>query len=82
LDLIIRAEVIGEIQRSIEDLPEGCKVVIKLAFTEGLKNEEIAKALGISINTVKSQKQRALKLLRLNLDFKSFLILLAILQQP
>ncbi len=76
---LIRAEVIGEIQKAIELLPNGCKSVIKLSFMEGLKNEEIALHLGISINTVKSQKQRALQLLRLKLDLKAFLLLTAIL---
>ncbi len=79
LDLIIRAEVIGEIQKAIEALPEGCRMVVKLAYMEGLKNEEIAQSMGISINTVKSQKQRALQLLRLKLNFNAFLILLTAL---
>jgi RNA polymerase sigma-70 factor (family 1) len=79
LDQIIWSEVIGEIRKALEELPEGCKMVIHLGFIEGLKNEEIAQEMGISVNTVKSQKQRALKLLRLKLDSKSFLILLSLL---
>lgn len=79
LDQIIRAEVMGEIQKAIEALPDGCRSVIKLAFIEGLANDEIAKHLGISVNTVKSQKQRALQLLRLKLDFKAFLVLMTLL---
>lgn len=76
LDEIVKAEVIAEIRNAIEALPEGCKMVIKLSFLEGLKNEEIAENMGISINTVKSQKQRALKLLRLKLDLNSYTLLL------
>lgn len=79
LNDIIRSEVIAEIKKAIETLPEGCKTVIKLSFITGLKNEEIANEMGISINTVKSQKQRALKLLRLKLDLNSFLVLLSML---
>lgn len=80
LDLIIRAEVIGQIQRAIEALPEGCRTVLKLAYFESLKNEEIAKHLGVSINTVKTQKARALQLLRLRLDTPAFLLFLFICQ--
>jgi RNA polymerase sigma-70 factor (ECF subfamily) len=75
LEQLIRAEVLAEIRTAIEALPEGCRHVLKLGFFEGLKNEEIAQQLNISIHTVKSQKQRALKLLRLKLDLYSFLLL-------
>jgi RNA polymerase sigma-70 factor (family 1) len=76
LELIIRAEVVGQIHQAIEALPDGCKAVLKLAYFESLKNEEIATHLGISINTVKSQKARALQLLRLRLDSSLFLFFL------
>lgn len=79
LDEIVRAEVIAEIRKAIDMLPEGCKMVIKLSFLEGLNNEEIAENMGISINTVKSQKQRALKLLRLKLDINAYTLLLILL---
>ncbi|MEI8075419.1 MAG: RNA polymerase sigma-70 factor [Bacteroidota bacterium] len=79
LENIIKAELIAEIQTAINSLPEGCGNVLKLSFLEGLKNEEISKLLGISINTVKTQKQRALKLLKLKLSGISYLLLLVIL---
>jgi RNA polymerase sigma-70 factor (ECF subfamily) len=56
--------------------PQG-KEVIELSL-DGLKNEEIARELGISINTVKTIKQRAFKFLRKELKenvFALFLIL-------
>src|SRR4029077_16047444 len=65
LQEIIRAEVIGEIYRAIEQLPAGCRVIFTMGYIDGLKNAEIADQLGISINTVKTQKARALQLLRL-----------------
>ena len=64
---------------AIEQLPEGCKTVLKLAYFEGLKNDEIATELGVSINTVKTQRQRALNLLRLRLPKGAYLLLLALL---
>lgn len=79
LDQIIRAEVIAEIRAAIEELPDGCRNVLKMSFLDGLKNEEIAQQMNISINTVKSQKQRALKLLRLKLDLHTFLLVAALL---
>jgi RNA polymerase sigma-70 factor (ECF subfamily) len=79
LTQIIKAEALVLIKQAIEALPEGCRTVLKLAFFEGLKNEQIALELGISINTVKTQKQRALQLLRLKLSDKAYLLLLFLL---
>lgn len=79
LDHIIKAEVLGEVQKAIEALPDGCKLVLKLAFFEGLKNEQIAQEMGISINTVKTQKQRALQLLRIKLSTNAYVFLLVLL---
>lgn len=62
---LIRAEVLAEIHKAIEQLPASCKRISKMGYLEGMKNKEIAEKLGISINTVKTQKQRALQLLRL-----------------
>jgi RNA polymerase sigma-70 factor (ECF subfamily) len=47
-----------------------------MGYLEGMKNHEIAKELGISVNTVKTQKQRALQLLRLKLKPEFFIFLL------
>ena len=80
LTQIIKTEAIVLIKEAIETLPEGCRNVLKLAFFEGLKNEQIALELGISINTVKTQKQRALQLLRVKLTDKTYLLLLFLLQ--
>ena len=80
LNKMIQAEVIGEIYAAIESLPEGCRRISKMGYLEGLKNHEIANQLGISINTVKTQKKRALQLLRLKLSPESFLFLLVLLQ--
>jgi RNA polymerase sigma-70 factor (ECF subfamily) len=79
LENIIKAELIAEIQTAINSLPEGCGNVLKLAFLDGLKNDDISKKLGISVNTVKTQKQRALKLLKLKLSSISYLLLVSIL---
>ncbi|MCU7549660.1 RNA polymerase sigma-70 factor [Chitinophagaceae bacterium LB-8] len=79
LQQMIKAEVLGEIYNAIEELPQGCRQVLKLAYFEGLKNHEIAEQLGISVNTIKTQKARALQLLRLKLDLGAFTCLLVML---
>jgi RNA polymerase sigma-70 factor (ECF subfamily) len=76
LEMIIRAELLGQVHQAIESLPEGCRQVLKLAYFESLKNEEIAEQLGVSVNTVKTQKARALKLLRFRLGDTAFLLFL------
>lgn len=67
LEGIIHAEVIAEIHEKINSLPHGCAMVIRYGYLEGLSNSEIAKSMNISVNTVKSQKKRALTLLKMNL---------------
>ncbi len=75
LDAMIRSEVIEQIYRVITTLPEGCQQVFRLGYLEGLANPKIAEKLGISINTVKKQKQRGFKILREQLNPELFLLL-------
>jgi len=79
LENMIRAEVYGEIHQALASLPEGCRTIINLAYFDGLKNDEIAERLQVSVNTVKTQKQRGLQLLRLKLAPDTFLLLLTTL---
>lgn len=64
---IVEAEVTGKIHQAIESLPDRCRTIFKLGYLEELKNQEIADRLGISVNTIKTQKQRAMQLLRYRL---------------
>ena len=61
---LVHTEVIAEIHRAINQLPTQCRKVISLEFIEGLSNEEVAKELSLSIQTVKNHKVRALKILK------------------
>ncbi len=61
---IIRAEMIRMIREAIDTLPPRYKSVFMLAYVEGLKNDEIAERLGISVNTVKVIRQRAKQRMR------------------
>jgi RNA polymerase sigma-70 factor (family 1) len=79
MEAIITAEVLAEIHHAIESLPENYRVISVMGYMEGKKNQEIADQLGMSVNTVKKQKQRALELLRLKLTPELFAIVALIL---
>lgn len=76
---MIRTEVWAEIYREINKLPLQCAKVISLSFLEGLKNEEIASQLEISLQTVKNQKSMGLKVLKQKLSKQGFMLLLFII---
>jgi RNA polymerase sigma-70 factor (family 1) len=78
MEAMINAEVIAEIHAAIESLPEQYRQISVMGYFERKKNQEIADELGMSVNTVKKQKQKALELLRLKLRpemFGMFLLL-------
>lgn len=64
---LAETEIIAHLYREIESLPTQCRRVFKMSYLEGKKNEEIAGELSISYNTVRTQKLRALKLIRASL---------------
>lgn len=78
---IIRAEFLTAVHHAIETLPASCQEVIKLSYLEGLSNQEIADQLAISINTVKTQKQRGIKVLRSILKPEYFSVFLVLINQ-
>lgn len=49
---------------AIDSLPERCREVFLMSKRDGLKYEEIADELGISVNTVRNQISKALKVLK------------------
>jgi RNA polymerase sigma-70 factor (ECF subfamily) len=53
-----------ELEKAISRMPEGYGVVFKLYVIDGYKHKEIAKMLGIEVNTSKSQLSRAKKFLQ------------------
>jgi RNA polymerase sigma-70 factor (ECF subfamily) len=57
---------VDDIQKLIDKLPEGYKMVFNLFAIEGYKHSEIAIQLGISESTSKSQLFKARKLLQQN----------------
>jgi RNA polymerase sigma factor (sigma-70 family) len=57
---------VQDIQKLIDKLPEGYKIVFNLFAIEGFKHIEIANLLGVTESTSKSQLFKARKLLREN----------------
>lgn len=66
-DELIRARILQEIYEEMEALPGRCKEIFKLIFLKGLTTDQIAEQLGISPQTVRTQKARAIQLLRVQL---------------
>jgi RNA polymerase sigma-70 factor (ECF subfamily) len=57
---------VEDIQKLIDVLPDGYKMVFNLYAIEGFKHQEIAEKLNISVSTSKSQLFKARKLLQEN----------------
>ena len=57
-------ELEQRIMESLESLPEKCRQIFEMNRFEGLKYQEIASQLNISVKTVENQMSKALKLLR------------------
>lgn len=61
---IIEAEVHDVLIKALNTLPKKCKLIFELSCLEGLQYKHIAEDLNISVNTVKSQRARAIELLK------------------
>lgn len=62
-DYIITAEFDQKLNHWLSSLPSECRKVVDMAIA-GMKNDEIAQALKISVNTVKNQKVKGFKILK------------------
>lgn len=80
LDVIIRTEVSRQLMNKLNELPKECGKVLKLSI-QGKSYKEISDIMGISINTVKNNRIRAIKILKSRLSNHDFSILLIILQK-
>lgn len=55
---------VEDIQKCIDQLPEGCKIVFVMYAIDGYKHQEISDILNISVGTSKSQLAYARKILQ------------------
>jgi RNA polymerase sigma-70 factor len=60
---LMREEMYRELHRAVALLPDRCRAVFELHL-QGKKNEEIASTLRLSVETVKTQKKKAMHFLR------------------
>lgn len=63
-DVLLSEESKEVLKRSIDSLPEAMRTIVIMKDMDGLKNEEIAEALGISVPAVKSRLHRGRLILR------------------
>ena len=63
-DTLLRQEALALLQQAITRLPDLYRAVYVLAEIEGLRHEEIATILGITVSTAKTRLHRARLLLR------------------
>lgn len=69
--LLMASELEKKIEEAVDSLPKECRRIFLLSRHDGLKNQEIADELGISVNTV--QKQMSIALGRLKIALKNYL---------
>ncbi len=72
--------VYAKLFQTIENLPQRQREIFIL-YMRGKKNREIAEIMGISTDTVKTQKRRAMGILRQKLDDKEYSLLVMVLFQ-
>ncbi|MGO4818740.1 RNA polymerase sigma factor [Flavobacterium sp. W22_SRS_FP1] len=68
---MISAKVLQSVYAEIENLPNKCQQVFKSIYIEGSSTSEIAKEMGISVQTVLNQKGKALRKIRLALSYEN-----------
>ena len=59
-----RSQTEARLWTAIDSLPDKCREVFIMSKRDGLKYEEIADELGLSVNTVRNQISHALKVLK------------------
>ena len=64
---MIRAETLRLVYEAMEKLPSECKKVFVKLFVEGKSVVDAAAELNVAVSTVKNQKMRGIKLLRMRL---------------
>ena len=67
-DAAITADIGAKVLAALDELPAKLRVTVRLAMIEEMPYAEIADALGISTNGVKSRVFRAIRLLRKSLE--------------
>jgi RNA polymerase sigma-70 factor (family 1) len=72
--ILIANELEKTLNKAIEALPEGCRKILIMSRFEGLKHQDIADKLGVTLNTVHKQMSIALDKLRTALKADNYII--------
>jgi len=78
---VLEGELKERIREAMNTLPEQCRTIFQLSRYEGLKYQQIADHLGLSVKTIENQMGKALKIMRAKLVeyLPLFVILLSLL---
>jgi RNA polymerase sigma-70 factor (family 1) len=77
MEKLVETEIHSRLYQLLSKLPPRCRQIFQMFYFHDKPIKEIAQELGISVNTVKTQKQRAIQFLRDNNTSLTFLIILA-----
>jgi len=73
-DIVEEKEINKIVQQTLSTLPQRCGIIFKMSRFEGLKYQEIAQKLSISVKTVEANMGKALKAFRHNLKDYMYLL--------
>ena len=73
---LVRSEVLRKILQEIKELPGHSGRIIEMSYFEGMKNEDIATALGLSEKTVRNLKSTGIATLKSKIPLDLFLMFL------
>jgi RNA polymerase sigma-70 factor (family 1) len=71
---ILETRLVKEVYEAVQELPEKSREILKMLFFDGLSVNTVAEQLGITNETVRSQKRRALHLLRMRFSENQLMI--------
>ncbi len=66
--ILLSREFVEVLNRAIQELPSKCRLVYSLVKDNGMKYQEVAETLNISVKTVEMHVGKALKRLKIALD--------------
>lgn len=78
---IIESETYREVVGSINVLPPQCRKIFSMLFIEGKEYQQIADELQLSVATIRSQKARAVMLIRQKLATGFMLLIIGLLSR-
>lgn len=63
-EALVEAETLREVYQCLNHLPPRCKKVLELLFVEGKNYQQIAREMDLTIDTVRAQKARGVRLIK------------------